>query len=96
MNPNTADTKGAIIQGQDNNNTFDGTIEIHYNPIDTKPRNIYDVNLTLNNTISLTGLAAYVLESNTEGIAVSKKTLAIGATNKDKSYSFSGLAEFIK
>ena len=94
INPNTADTKGADISGHDNlNNTFNGTIEIHYS--DT-PHNIYDVNLKLNNSIDLTGLAAYVLEGHTGGVFVSKKTLAIGATNTDKSYSLSGLAEFIK
>ena len=99
--PYAADTAGAVIAGSDDRgNTFNGTIKIYYSPLDNKPHNLYDVNLTLNNTmnntIDLTGLAAYVLESGTEGITVSKKTLAIGATNEDKSYSFSGLAEFIK
>ena len=93
----TANTKGASISGHDDlNNTFNGTIEIYYSPLDNKPHNIYDVNLKLNNSIDLTGLAAYVLEGHTGGIFVSKKTLAIGATNTDKSYSLSGLAEFIK
>jgi hypothetical protein len=97
ITPYTADTKGAVIKGSDGHgNTFGGTIEIYYSPLDNKPRNIYDVTLKLNNSIDLTGLAAYVLESNTEGITVTNKTLAIGATNDDKSYSFSGFAEFIK
>jgi hypothetical protein len=97
ITPYTADTKGAVISGlDDRGNTFNGTIEIYYSPLDNKPHNVYDVKLWLNNTINLSGLAAYVLESNTEGIIVSKKTLAIGATNEDRSYSFSGLAEFIK
>jgi len=97
IKPNTTDTKGAEIVGHDDHgNTFDGTIVIHISPVDKTPKNVYDVNLKLNNYIDLTGLAAYVLESDTEGITVSKKTLAIGATNEDKSYSFSGLAEFIK
>ena len=96
----TANTKGASISGHDDlNNTFNGTVEIYYSPLDNKPHNIYDVNLKLNNSIDLTGLAAYVLEAHTGGIIVPQKTLAIGATNEDKedkSYSFSGLAEFIK
>jgi hypothetical protein len=97
ITPNAADTKGAVILAHDNQgNIFDGTIVIHYSTVDKIHKNVYDVNLTLNNTINLSGLAAYVLESSTEGIAVSKKTLAIGATNKDRTYSFSGLAEFIK
>jgi hypothetical protein len=97
ITPYTADTKGAVISGlDDHGNTFNGTIEIYYSPIDNKPHNIYDVTLKLNNSIDLTGLAAYVLESNTEGITVLTKTLAIGATNADKSYSLGGLADFIK
>jgi hypothetical protein len=97
IRPYEADTKGAVLEGSDDlGNAFTGTIEIYYSPLDNKPHNIYDVNLTLNSTINLTGLAAYVLEAKTEGITVPKKTLAIGATNKDKSYSFSGLADFIK
>jgi hypothetical protein len=100
ITPNTADTKGAFISGlDDRGNTFNGTITIYYSPLDNKPHNLYDVNLTLKNTtntIDLNGLAAYVLESTTNGISIPKKTLAIGATNNDRSYSFSGLAEFIK
>jgi hypothetical protein len=95
--PYTADTKGATISGSDDRgNTFNGTIEIYYSPLDNKPHNVYTVNLSLNNTINLNGLAAYVLEADTGGVTVSKKTLAIGATSPDKSYSFSGFAEFIK
>lgn len=95
--PNAADTKGAVISGLDKHgNTFDGTIVIHYNPIGKTPKNVYDVNLLLNNTINLTGLATYVLESSTSGITVTKKSLVIGATSKDKTYSLSGFADFIK
>jgi hypothetical protein len=97
ISPNAADTNGTGISGHDDHgNTFDGSITIYVSPLDNKPHNIYNVNIKLNNSIDLTGLAAYVIEANTEGINVSKKTLAIGATNKDRSYSLSGLAEFIK
>ena len=97
ITPYPADTKGAVISGlDDRGNTFKGTIEIYYSPLDNKPHNVYDVNLSLNDTINLTGLAAYVLESNSLGIDIKKKTLAIGATNEDRSYSFIGLAGFKK
>ncbi len=97
ITPNAADTKGAVVSGQDKQgNTFNGTIVIHYNPLNKTPKNVYDVNLSLNNTINLTGLATYVLESSTSGITVTKKSLAIGATSKDKSYSLTGLADFIE
>jgi hypothetical protein len=90
INANTADTKGTTISGSDGHgNQFKGQIKIHYNPL---PHNIYDVSITMNDSINLTGLAAYVLERNTLGITLSKKTLAIGATSEDKAYSLSGLA----
>ncbi len=82
ITPDTTDTKGAVISGKDSHgNTFNGTIVIYYSPLDNKPHNIYDVTLKLNNSIDLTGLAAYVLQSDSEGISVPKKTLTIGATN---------------
>ena len=92
ITPNTADTKGTTISGSDTNgNQFDGTITIHVTPV---PHNIYDVSLKMNNSIDLTGLATYVLEitSSGEGILLPQKTLAIGATSNDKTYSLSGLA----
>lgn len=90
IKPYTSNTIGASISGRDNRgNVFDGTIAIHYSPM---PKNLYDVYIRLNNTINLNGLAAYVLESSTEGITVSKKTLAIGAISNDKAYSLQGFA----
>ena len=92
ITPNTADTNGTTISGSDtNDNKFDGTITIHVTPV---PHNIYDVSLKMNNSIDLTGLATYVSEvtSSGEGIKLTQKTLAIGATNNDKTYSLSGLA----
>jgi hypothetical protein len=58
------------------------------------PHNIYDVSLKMNNSIDLTGLVTYVLEETSagEGISLPQKTLVIGATDKDKNYSLSGLA----
>lgn len=102
--PNTTDTTQTSISGQDGRgNTFNGTIKIHYNPnpLDKKPHNVYDVNVSLketNNTIDLTGLATYVLAESTggEGITIPKKTLAIGVTDKDKSHSLSGLAKSVQ
>ena len=97
IQPNTTNTIGTTISGLDKRgNTFDGTITIYYSPIETKPHNVYEVFLKLNNTIDLKGLATYVLESNTMGISIPQKTLVIEALNKDKSYSLNGLAEFIK
>jgi hypothetical protein len=97
IQPNTTNTIGTTISGHDNRgNSFDGTITIYYSPIETKPHNVYEVFLKLNNTIDLNGLAAYVLECNTLGITIPQKTLAIGALNEDRSYSLNGLAEFIK
>jgi hypothetical protein len=100
ITPNAGDTKGTVISALDNHgNNFTGTIKIYYSPIDNKPHNVYDVKLTLensNNSIDLTGLATYVLESSTNGIAIPKKTLAIGATSNDKTYSLNGLANFIE
>jgi hypothetical protein len=92
ITPNSADTTSANVTGSDTNgNQFDGKITIHVTPV---PHNIYDVNITMNNSIDLTGLATYVLEvtSEGEGITLPQKTLAIGATSNDKTYSLSGLA----
>jgi hypothetical protein len=93
--PNIADTKGTTISGQDDRgNTFNGTIEIHYTP--SSPKNVYDVNLTLNDSQLLEGLATFVLEVHTMGpdhpINIDRKTLAIGATNKEKTFSLNGFA----
>ena len=92
ITPNSADTTMANVLGSDTNgNQFDGTITIHHTPL---PHNIYDVSLKMNNSIDLTGLATYVLEETSagEGISLPQKTLAIGATSNDKTYSLSGLA----
>jgi hypothetical protein len=88
----SSNTTGTTISGKDDlGNTFDGTITIHYNPT---PHNVYDVKLTLNNTIDLTGLATYVSGVSTEGIKV-PKSLAIGATgtNNGITYSLTGLGD---
>lgn len=88
----SSSTAGTTVSGKDNRgNTFDGTIKIHYNPT---PHNVYDVKLTLNNTIDLTGLATYVLGASTAGIN-HPKSLAIGATgtNNGITYSLTGLGD---
>jgi len=91
ITPSLTDTKGGSINGSDNRgNSFAGTISIRYTP---EPRNVYTVSMKLNDTIDLTGLATYILEMQTNGISLSKKTLAIGATSDDHSYSMSGLAK---
>jgi hypothetical protein len=85
-------TTGTTISGEDNRgNTFDGTIKIHYSPT---PHNVYDVKLTLNNTIDLTGLATYVSGVSTLGIVL-PKSFAIGATgtNNGITYSLTGLGD---
>ncbi|MGD0821832.1 MAG: hypothetical protein ABSA71_13935 [Desulfomonilia bacterium] len=93
ITPDTAGTNGTThISGSDTKgNQFDGTITIHVTPV---PHNIYDVSLKMNNSIDLTGLVTYVLEETSagEGISLPQKTLVIGATDKDKNYSLSGLA----
>jgi hypothetical protein len=100
IEPNLATTMATSISGSDTlNNTFTGSVSIHFNPAtEKKAHNIYDVNLTMNEgtagEISLAGLAAYVLNVDTGGITLGK-TLAIGATNTDKDHpvSLSGLAD---
>jgi hypothetical protein len=98
ITPNTTDTKRATISGKDDRgNSFDGTITIHVNPLDVKPRNVYDVNVTLtntNNSIDLTGLATYVLNATTHGVGFKNKAFVIGVTSNDKSFSLSGFANF--
>jgi hypothetical protein len=91
--PNATDTNVTTISGSDTNgNQFDGTITIHVNKVNSVPHNVYDVSLKMNNSIDLTGLATYVLEITSEGVSLPQKTLAIGATDKDKNFSLSGLA----
>ena len=91
ITPSLTDTKGGSINGSDNRgNSFAGTISIRYTP---EPRNVYTVSMKLNDTIDLTGLATYILEMHTNGISLPKKTLAIGATSDDHTYSMSGLAK---
>jgi len=91
--PNTATTTGTTITGQDDRgNTFSGTIEIRYSDPDSTAFNVYDVNMTLNDTIDLTGLATYVSEVHTSGINI-EKTLIIGASTNGKTYAVGGLAK---
>ena len=91
ITPSLDNTTGGSINGHDNRgNSFAGTINIRYTP---EPRNVYTVSMKLNDTIDLTGLATYVLEMQTNGISLSKKTLAIGATSNDHKHSMSGLAK---
>ena len=99
IEPNLVTTTYTSISGSDTlNNKFTGSVSIHFNPTtEKKAHNIYDVQLTIEGTageISLTGLAAYVLNVDTGGISIGK-TLAIGATNTDKDHpvSLSGLAD---
>jgi hypothetical protein len=89
----SSSTTGTTISGEDDRgNTFDGTIKIHYN---STPHNVYDLNLTCNNTINFTGLATYILGATTEGITLPQKTLAIGATgtNDGITYSLTGFGD---
>lgn len=91
--PDVQDASRGTIDGEDElGNRLTGTIEIHYTPNAGREFNVYDVDLVLNGTDSLSGLAAYVLEMNTQGIEVKGKTLAIGATDGAGTKSFSGLA----
>ncbi len=93
ITPNTASTSVTTITGvDDRGNSFDGTIEIHYSPIDDNAYNVYDVNLTLNDAINLVGLATYVSEVHTGGIDM-QKTFVVGATTEDMTYSIGGLAK---
>lgn len=92
ITPSIHNTTDGTIMGNDTlSNTFTGTISIHYSPPGKSPKNVYDVQLQLNNTISLAGLATYVLEY-TEAGKNNGKTLAIGATSDDLSYLLNGLA----
>ncbi|MDT8272194.1 MAG: hypothetical protein RRA35_03280, partial [Desulfomonilia bacterium] len=85
-------TERAGVAGQDTRgNTFEGTIEIRYSPPEIEQKNIYDVNLLLNSTHPLEGLAAYVLEVNTMGVTIEEKTLALGVTNAERTISVTGL-----
>ncbi len=92
--PLISNTSGGIVSGADEiGNDFTGSIVIHYSPI---PHNVYDVNLRMNDSINLQGLATLVLEMSTTGIEIKNKTLAIGATSSDREYSVGGLAIFEK
>ncbi len=93
ISPSTHSTMTTTITGSDDKgNNIKGTISIYYNPLYSKDPNVYKVNLNLNGTINLTGLAAYVLEADTLGIEITNRTLAIGATDSSKSYFFGGFA----
>jgi len=97
ISPSTQSTSGTTFTGDDDRgNTFDGSITIYYNPLYSKSPNVYTVNLILknsSNSINLTGLAAYVLEAQTQGIQINRKTLAIGTASTGRSYFFGGFAE---
>lgn len=90
ITPSIDNTTGGTIRGADNRgNSFAGSIAIRYTP---EPRNVYTVSMRMNDTIDMTGLATYILEMQTSGISIGKKTLAIGAVSDDHAYSLSGLA----
>lgn len=87
-------TIGNITGSDTLGNSFLGTISIHYSPPSDTPKNIYDLSLQFYNTsngdtVSLGGLATY-LESYNEDGSAEGKTLCIGATSADYSYSLNG------
>lgn len=76
---------GSISGKDDEGNSFDGTIEIHYDA-DTPRHEIYNVNLTLDPIdptyppVDLVGLATYIASTNDETNEV-EESLAIGVTS---------------
>lgn len=86
----TPSNMSGVISGSDDlGNVFEGNIEIHDS---AEQQNIYDVNLIMNNTIELNGLATLVDEMITPiGYEINEKTLMIGTTDKYNTYSIGGL-----
>ena len=84
-------TSGTISGGDSLANVFSGNITIHYTTENEVEGNVYDVSLTFDG-IEMNGLATYVEEMSTEGIEISKKTLALGVSNPDSTYMISVLS----
>lgn len=91
------DTNGIIINGSDTfGNVVTGSIEeIVYNVTsDTVPyTEIYGVNLQLNGSVDLEGLATYIETMDSGGIVI-EKALAIGATNSN--HLITGIAQKVE
>ena len=79
---------GAISGADERGNSFTGTIELRTDP---NLSNAYDVSLTLNHSILMEGLAAYIVEVNTNGVVLGR-TLAIGAMDSGFTHALSGIA----
>jgi hypothetical protein len=79
---------GAISGSDERGNSFAGTIELRTDP---NLLNAYDVSLTLNQSILMEGLAAYIVEVNTNGVVLGR-TLAIGAMDSGFTHALSGIA----